>query len=184
MNRHHLAGTIAVSMFLLAAVAGCSDSASSSANPTAEADSTTSTPSPVAESSEPAATPLEGEWSASISKEAARATLRRTGFGSAADGIVDATPWGDYRLSIAGDELLLFDPNGEVMDDGTITIEQNHMILVAHEVPGQAVLRFTVNGSTLRFGFVSQNRPAMASGLTDEPFVRMFYTTVPWTHAP
>ena len=57
------------------------------------------------------------------------------------------------------------------------------MIVESAEVPGQAVLGFKVDKTTLRLSFVSQNRPEMEPGLTEEPIIRMLYTTVPWTRA-
>jgi hypothetical protein len=182
MNRHRLATALVSSVLLLATGTACSDDASPSATTPGTAESEGS-PTPAADSSEPAESSLEGEWSAVISAKAARATLRRTGFGDVAEKIVTATPWGSYDLRIAGGQLLLFDPNGEVMDDGAITLKGERLILENSEVPGRVVLRVKADGTTLHLWFVSQNRPVMESGLTDEPFVRMFYATVPWTRA-
>jgi hypothetical protein len=87
----------------------------------------------------------------------------------------------DYELRIAGDQLLLFTSAGEVQDDGTITIEGDHMVVEAHEVPGESVLGFAIDETTLQLTFVSQSRPEIEPGLTEEPIIRMLYTSVPWT---
>jgi hypothetical protein len=67
------------------------------------------------------------------------------------------------------------------VDEGTITIEGDKMVVEAREVPGESVLGFEIDDDTLRLSFISQNRPEQAPRLTEEPIIRMLYTSVPWT---
>jgi len=173
MNRRHFATTLAA-LALLAAAAGCSNTKT----PAADADSGGSS-APVSSSSSAAATtPLEGKWKASISPAAAKSTLRAAGMSQLIPRVVtcpDCLPSPDFELRIAGEQWLLF------IDDGAITIDGDQVSIENSEVPGESVLRFKVDQKTLHLSFVRQNRPTMEPGLTEEPIIRMLYTTVPWT---
>jgi hypothetical protein len=181
MDRHRFATALAA-MVLLTIGAGCS-------NDTTPADSGASggSPTPAGTSSPAAATtPLDGKWTASISLAAAKATLRAAGMGRLIPRVVacpGCLPSRDFELRIAGEQLILFSSTGDVIDDGAITIKGHHMIVENSEVPGQAVLGFKVDTTTLRLSFISQSRPEYKPGLTEEPIIRMLYTTVPWTRA-
>jgi hypothetical protein len=179
MNRHRFATALAASALLLATGAGCSDDSTPRTAPPAT-ESSDGSPSPVATTSEPTTSPLEGEWSASISRKAAESTLRAAGMGKLIPRVV-LEPWhADLDLRIAGDQWLLFN-DGEVIDDAAMTIKAHQVALENSGLPGEAVLRFKVDATTLRLWFVSQNRPEIEPGLTDEPFILVLYTTAPWT---
>ena len=172
---------IARSSLLLAAGAGCShDKTHSATDVPGSSSAPTGTPSPAA-----ATTPLEGKWRASITPAAAKATLRAAGMGRLIPRVVTCPgclPSRDFELRIAGDQLILFSSTGDIVDgDETMTVKGHHMIVESGDVPGRAVLGFTVDKTTLRLSFISQNRPEYQPGLTEEPIIRMLYTTVPWT---
>jgi hypothetical protein len=180
MHRRRYAIALA-SLLLLATGAGCSDNKTPVAIDASEGSS-----APAGTSSSTAATtPLEGKWRASISPAAAKSTLRAAGMGRLIPRVVTCPgclPAQDFELRIAGDQLILFTGAGELVDgDETITIKGHHMVVESAEVPGQAVLGFKVDETTLRLSFISQNRPEYKPGLTEEPIIRMLYTTVPWT---
>ena len=50
------------------------------------------------------------------------------------------------------------------------------MVVESAEVPGQAVLGFKVDDTTLQLSFISQTQQYQP-GLTEEPIIRMLYTT-------
>ena len=191
MNRHRFTTALAASVLLLATGAGCSDddtTAPTAAPSTAPTDIAESSSAPAASSSAAATTtPLEGIWTATITPAAAKSTLRAAGMGALIPRVVDCpgcAPTGDYELRIYDDQLVLFDGEGEIVDgDETITIKGHQMVVESAEVPGEAVLGFKVDETTLRLSFVSQTRPEYQPGLTEEPIIRMLYTTVPWTRA-
>ena len=191
MKRHRFTTALAASVLLLATGAGCSDddtTAPTAAPSTAPTDIPESSSAPAASSSAAATTtPLEGIWTATITPAAAKSTLRAAGMGKFIPRVVDCPgcpPTGDYELRIYDDQLVLFDDTGEIVDgDETITIKGHHMVVESAEVPGQAVLGFKVDENTLQLSFVSQTRPEYQPGLTEEPIIRMLYTTVPWTRA-
>ena len=70
-------------------------------------------------------------------------------------------PSPDWELRIAVDQWLLFN-EGELIDDGAITIDGDQVSIESHEVPGESVLRFKVDETALRLSFVSQNRPEIS----------------------
>jgi len=180
MNRHRYATTLAVLVLLLATGAGCSDDKTPAAT-----EGPTSSPTAADSSSpDPTATPLEGKWKATISVAAAKATLRDAGMGELIPRVVtcpDCIPSPDFELRIAGDQWLLVN-GGEIIDgDETISLDGDQVTLESAEVPGEAVLRFKADETTLKLSFVSQNRPEMEPGFTEEPIIRMLYTSVPWT---
>ena len=183
MNRHRFATALAASALLLATGAGCADDDPTASTTPSATEAGGRTPSPVATTLEPVTSPLEGEWSASISRKAGESTLRAAGMGKLIPRVFVLTsePWQpDFDLRIAGDQWYLFN-DGEVIDDGAMTINGHQVALENSEVPGEVVLRFKVDETTLRLWFVSQNRPEIEPGLTDEPFILVLYTTVPWT---
>ena len=57
------------------------------------------------------------------------------------------------------------------------------MVVESAEVPGESVLGFKVDETMLRFSFIRQTRPELEPGLTEEPIIRMLYTSVPWDRA-
>jgi hypothetical protein len=179
MNRHRVAMALVAGVVLLATCAGCSHHQTVTA-------ANASSQSPAAAGSPTASrttTPLEGKWRASVSLAAAKTTLRAAGMGRLIPKVVTCSgclPSPDFELRIAGDQWLLFN-SGDVMDEGAITVNGDHVSIEASEVPGKAVLGFKVDGTTLHLSFVSQSRPKMAPGLTEEPIIRMLYTSVPWS---
>ncbi len=179
MNRRRYAIAVA-SLLLLATGAGCTNHETPAAT-----DVSAGSSAPVGSSSSSAAvtTPLDGKWRASISLAAAKATLRAAGMGTLIPRVVTCPaciPSPNFELRIVGDQWLLFN-GGEVIDDGKITIDRDQVTIEAPEVPGKSILGFKVDGSTLKLSFVRQTRPKVAPGLTEEPIIRMLYTTAPWT---
>ncbi len=178
MNRRRYAIAVA-SLLLLATGAGCANHETPAATDVSAGSST-----PVGSSSSAAVTtPLEGKWRASISLAAAKSTLRAAGLGKLIPRVVTCPaclPSPDFELRIVGDQWLLFN-GGEVIDDGGITIDRDQVIIEAPEVPGKSILGFKVDRNRLKLSFVRQTRPKVAPGLTEEPIIRMLYTTAPWT---
>src|SRR5438270_9379834 len=132
MNRRRYALALA-SLLLIATGAGCSDNKTPAATHVFEGSS-----APVGSSSSAAVTtPLEGKWRASISLEAAKATLRAAGMGALIPRVVtcpQCLPSPNFELRIAGDQWLLFS-GGDVIDDGAITIHRDQVTSQPPEVP-------------------------------------------------
>jgi len=178
MNRRRYALALA-SLVLIATGAGCSDNKTPAGTGVSGDGSATAGSS----SSAAATTPLEGKWRASISLAAAKSTLRAAGMGGLIPRVVtcpQCLPSPNFELRIVGDQWLLFN-SGEVIDDGAITIDRDQVTIEAPEVPGKSILAFKVDRKTLKLSFVGQTRPKIAPGLTEEPIIRMLYTTAPWT---
>ena len=89
-----------------------------------------------------------------------------------------AAPTGDYGCASMTTSWSCSTTRRDRRRRRTITIKGDQMVVESAEVPGQAVLGFKVDEQRSGCRFVSQTRPEYQPGLTEEPIIRMLYTTL------
>ena len=134
---------------------------------------------------------IDGTWTTTVEPGQVRATLTDAGLGEWADGLISGEGTGlgprtpgypqDLTLTLADGDYELTNATGDVLDEGSYTIEGEQLKLAQDWPNGVTVYDVALDGDAMSLSFVSDSAQPFPPDLTPhEAVTRALYTSAPF----